>query len=111
DNAQELVSVVTPKPAHADRERHIRIALQQFTRWGLSSVHDAGTDLEIIAIYKDLLKRGELPVRVYAMARGNAAITHYLASGPETDLEIECDRRVATRSEEHTSELQSLRHL
>ncbi len=86
DNAQELVSVVTPKPAHADRERHIRIALQQFTRWGLSSVHDAGTDLEIIAIYKDLLKRGELPVRVYAMARGNAAITHYLASGPETDL-------------------------
>ena len=48
DNAQELVSVVTPKPAHADRERHIRIALQQFTRWGLSSVHDAGTDLEII---------------------------------------------------------------
>src|SRR2546429_9605247 len=83
DNAQELVSVVTPKPAHADRERHIRIALQQFTRWGLSSVHDAGTDLEIIAIYKDLLKRGELPVRVYAMARGNAAITHNLASGPE----------------------------
>jgi predicted amidohydrolase YtcJ len=49
-------------------------------------VHDAGVDLEIISIYKDLLKGGELPVRVYAMARGDAAITHYLASGPELDL-------------------------
>ena len=88
DNALELIwgIGITPKPTHADRERHIRIALQQFTRWGLTSVHDAGTDLEIVAIYKDLLKRGELPVRVYAMVRGDAAITHYLASGPEPDL-------------------------
>lgn len=86
DKADALVSAITPKPTHADRERHIRIALQQFTRWGLTSVHDAGTDLEIVSIYKELLKRGELPVRVYAMAHGNAAITHYLASGPEPDL-------------------------
>lgn len=86
DKADALVSAITPKPTHADRERHIRIALQQFTRWGLTSVHDAGTDLEIVSIYKELLKRGELPVRVYAMAHGNAAIKHYLASGPEPDL-------------------------
>ncbi len=85
DNAATLVSVITPKPTHADRERHIRIALQQFTRWGLTSVHDAGVDLETIDIYKELLKRGELPVRVYAMAIGEAARTHYLSSGPEPD--------------------------
>lgn len=86
DHAQELVSAVSPKPTHADRERHIRAALQQFTRLGLTSVHDAGVDLDTIAIYKDLLKRGELPVRVYAMAAGDAARTHYLTSGPEPDL-------------------------
>lgn len=86
DHAQSLISPVVPKPTHADRERHIRIALQQFTRWGLTSVHDAGADLDTIAIYKDLLKRGELPVRVYAMARGEAAIKHYLENGPEPDL-------------------------
>lgn len=86
DHAQELIRGVTPKPTHADRERHVRAALQQFTRWGLTSVHDAGVDLDTIAIYKDLLKRGELPVRVYAMAAGDAARTHYLASGPELDL-------------------------
>jgi predicted amidohydrolase YtcJ len=86
DHAQELISRVIPKPSQADRERHIRAALQQFTRWGLTSVHDAGVDLDTIAIYKDLLKRGELPVRVYAMARGEAAVKHYLESGPEPDL-------------------------
>jgi predicted amidohydrolase YtcJ len=86
DHAQELIGRVIPKPSQADRERHIRIALQQFSRWGLTSVHDAGVDLDTIAIYKDLLKRGELPVRVYAMARGEAAMKHYLESGPEPDL-------------------------
>ena len=86
DHAQELISAVSPKPTHADRERHIRAALQQFTRLGLTTVHDAGVDLDTIAIYKDLLSRGELPVRVYAMAAGDAARTHYLARGPEPDL-------------------------
>ena len=86
DHAQELIRSVIPKPTRADRERHIRTALQQFTRWGLTSVHDAGVDLDTIAIYKDLLKRGELPVRVYAMALGKEARAHYLASGPEPDL-------------------------
>jgi predicted amidohydrolase YtcJ len=58
DNAQELIRGVTPKPTHTDQERHIRAALRQFTRWGLTSVHDAGVGLDTIAIYKDLLKRG-----------------------------------------------------
>jgi len=86
DNATAWVDAIAPKPTHADRERHIRLALQQFTRWGLTSVHDAGSDLEVIGIYKDLLKRGELPIRLYVMARGDGAVTHYLASGPEPDL-------------------------
>jgi predicted amidohydrolase YtcJ len=86
DHAQELIRNVVPKPSQADRERHIRAALRQFTRWGLTSVHDAGVDLDTIGIYKDLLKLGELPVRVYAMARGEAAMRHYLESGPEPDL-------------------------
>jgi predicted amidohydrolase YtcJ len=86
DRAQELIRSVIPKPTHADRERHIRVALKQFTRWGLTSIHDAGVDLDTIAIYKDLLKRGELPVRVYVMALGKEARAHYLASGPEPDL-------------------------
>ena len=86
DNAQELIRSITPKPTYADKERRIRAALRQFTRWGLTSVHDAGDDLDTIAIYKDLLKRAELPVRIYAMVGGDKARAHYLASGPEPDL-------------------------
>ena len=86
DRAQELIRRVIPKTTLAEQEHRIRIALQQFSRWGLTSVHDAGVGLDTISIYKDLLKRGELPVRVYAMANGEAAITYYLANGPELDL-------------------------
>jgi predicted amidohydrolase YtcJ len=87
DNAQELIRPVIPKPTHADTERQIRAALRQFTRWGLTSVQDAAVNLDTIAIYKDLLQRGELPVRVYVMAEGEEARKHYLATGPEPDLD------------------------
>jgi predicted amidohydrolase YtcJ len=86
DRAQDALSRVRPaRSGGADRERHIRAALQQYARWGLTSVHDAGTDLETIAVYKSLLARGDLPVRLYVMARGSGATEHYLASGPERD--------------------------
>ena len=86
DNAQELIRQVIPKATHADVERQVRAALQQFTRWGLTSIQDAAVDLDTISIYKELLKRGELPVRVYVMAAGEQARRHYLATGPELDL-------------------------
>jgi predicted amidohydrolase YtcJ len=86
DHAQKLIRGVIPKPTRADEERRIRIALQQFSKWGLTSVHDAGIGLETIDIYENLLKNGDLPVRVYAMATGDEAMTHYLASGLEPDL-------------------------
>jgi predicted amidohydrolase YtcJ len=86
DRAQDAIGRVRPSETGADRERHVRAALQQYARWGLTSVHDAGTDLETIGVYKRLLESGELLVRLYVMARGKAAAEHYLAAGPERDL-------------------------
>jgi predicted amidohydrolase YtcJ len=86
DKAQGLLGSVEPKPTRADQERRIRLALQQFSKWGLTGVHDAGVGLETVSIYKDLLKRGDLTVRVYVMLAGEAARAHYLANGPEPDL-------------------------
>ena len=84
EEAQKLVTAVIPNTnTAAARERRIRVALQQYVRWGLTGVHDAGTELEDIAILKRLLENGELPIRVYAMAYGDAAIEHYLKNGPE----------------------------
>jgi predicted amidohydrolase YtcJ len=96
DRAMDAVAGVTPGPTHAERERRIRAALQQYARWGLTSIHDAGADLDTIAIYKNLLKAGDLPVRVYVMARGvGPTAVHYLAEGPEIDLG---DGRLSIRS-------------
>ena len=84
EEAQKLITAVMPDTnTEAARERRIRVALDQYVRWGLTGVHDAGTELADIAILKRLLKNGELPVRVYAMAYGEKAIEHYLENGPE----------------------------
>ena len=84
DNAQSLVDRITPDEESPDAaEQRIRRAMEQYTRWGITSVHDAGSSLEAIAIYKKLFEAGELPVRVYAMPRGEAAVEEYLSRGPE----------------------------
>ena len=85
DRAQDVLARIRPVRTAADRQRQVRAALQQYARWGLTSVHDAGTDLETISIYKQLLEQRELPVRLYVMARGGDALEHYLSSGPERD--------------------------
>jgi len=87
EQAADLVAAVMPDqntPEYLERE--IRLALDQYRRWGLTGVHDAGTSLTEIGILKELLGAGELPLRVYVMAMGDEAVRHYLDHGPEIDL-------------------------
>jgi predicted amidohydrolase YtcJ len=96
EEAQKLITAVMPDAnSEAARERRIRFALEQYVRWGLTGVHDAGTELEDIAILKRLANSGELPVRVYAMASGDPAIEHYLENGRDIGL---ADGRLTIRS-------------
>ena len=96
EEAQKLVTAVLPDTNTEEvRERRIRAALQQYVRWGLTGVHDAGTELADIAVLKRLLENGELPIRVYAMAHGDPAIEYYLKNGPEIGLG---DGRLTVRS-------------
>jgi predicted amidohydrolase YtcJ len=87
DRATYAVTRAIPPPTRQQRERQIRAALAQYTEWGLTSVHDAGADLETIRIFKDLLASGDVPIRLYVMARGSGETAdHYLARGPEIGL-------------------------
>jgi hypothetical protein len=96
EQAEALVRAVMPdEDSPETRERHIRTALAQYARSGLTGVHDAGASLDEIAIYKKLLASAELPVRIYAMATGDEAVSHYLAGAPEPDLG---DGRLSIRS-------------
>jgi len=96
EQASGLVTAVMPDTGTpVQRERRIRAALTQYAKWGLTGIHDAGSDLTDIGIFKKLLASGELPVRIYSMAQGEKAVEHYLASGPEIDLG---DGRLTIRS-------------
>lgn len=96
ETAADLVAAVTPDTDTPEyTERYIRAALDQYKRWGLTGVHDAGSSLGEIATLKKLLDAGELPLRVYSMAQGDAAVEHYLANGPEIGLG---DDRLTIRS-------------
>ncbi len=96
EQASGLVTAVMPDSGTpAQRERRIRAALAQYAKWGLTGVHDAGSDLTDISIFKKLLASDELPLRIYSMPLGDEAVDHYLASGPEIDLG---DGRLTIRS-------------
>lgn len=86
DNAEGLIRRAVPKRTFADQEREISDALHEFTRWGLTNIEDAGASLDAIKIYKDLLRRGKLPVRVYALASDGAASQYLLSTGPQIDV-------------------------
>jgi len=96
ETAEELVRRVMPPSDSAEAlERQVRLALEQYARFGLTGVHDAGTSLAEIDILKKLLAADELPIRVYAMASGRPAVQRYLDTGPEIGLG---DDRLTIRS-------------
>ncbi len=96
ETAESLVTSVMPDTTTPDvLERRMLAALERYTHWGLTGVHDAGAGLAEIAVYKKLAEGGELPLRVYAMAHGDAAVQQYLSSGPKTAL---YDGRLTIRS-------------
>ena len=96
DNAVTLLEGVLPEPSDEERTEAIERAVQECIRLGLTEVHDMGTDLGGIEIYKKLIQAGRFPFRVYAaiggersekgrMSFGGLGETwdYYLKNGPE----------------------------
>jgi predicted amidohydrolase YtcJ len=73
DNAMHLVSSKMPSVTDEQREQRLRAALEKCVSVGLTSVHDAGTDLPTLMLLHQWDSTGTLPLRVYAMAEGNVA--------------------------------------
>ena len=68
DRAVEEVEKAMPKPSHADISEALIKAEANLLQVGLTTVDDAGLDLEIIDLIDSLQKAGALKIRVYAMA-------------------------------------------
>lgn len=79
DNAMTLVDAVAPLVSTEVRARRIRAAAAQAIAAGITSVHEMGIDDDTIAVYRQLAKAGELPLRVSAYLEGDAAHPEGLA--------------------------------
>jgi predicted amidohydrolase YtcJ len=96
DKAVALIAKVIPKPAHDQLLRRLETALHHCVELGLTSVHDAGVSLEVIALYKEMLAQNQLPLRAYVMALGTGeTATEMLKHAPEPPLG---DGRLSIRS-------------
>lgn len=87
DNAESLVSAAVPDLSRDDKRAAIRNAIQEMHRWGLVGMHDAGAGAEVLGIYEELAKAGQLDLRLYAMiADDSATIARAFAQGPRSAL-------------------------
>src|SRR5688572_2191220 len=84
DRAMGLVSRKIPQASKGQIKERLARAAQECARLGITSVHDAGVSEEDLIAYRELIAEKRLPLRVYAMIRGEGALwAQYLAKGPE----------------------------
>ena len=80
DEAMSLVDVHVPELEDGVASRALALGMQAAVAHGLTGVHDAGVSLATLAHYQRLADRGEMPLRVHAMADGDGAALDRLCS-------------------------------
>lgn len=71
DAAMELVDDARPPLDEATAERALALGMRDAVAHGLTGVHDAGIPLAELERYRRLADRGEMPLRITAMAAGD----------------------------------------
>jgi predicted amidohydrolase YtcJ len=66
DAAQDILYKVVPPPSHEQRLHAVKRALAYAASLGVTSVQNMNPDYADIAVYAELLERGELTSRIYA---------------------------------------------
>ncbi len=84
DRAQGLVRSKIPPPTFGQIKRQLELAAIECARLGLTGVHDAGVSREDLQAYRELIREGKFPLRVWAMIGGEGALWRdYVERGPE----------------------------
>ena len=73
DSAMALVGSAIPELDAATAERALQLGMQSAVAHGLTGVHDAGVSLPNLRRYQALADRGQMPLRINAMADGVGA--------------------------------------
>jgi predicted amidohydrolase YtcJ len=89
EEALDLVSRLLPAETRESRKADIRRSIQTALRFGLTGMHDAGSDAETVALFKELVAEGAFPFRLYVMLDvpdAGSVLDSYLEHSPEIGL-------------------------
>jgi len=89
EEALDLVSRLLPPVTRESRKEDIRRSIETALRFGLTGMHDAGSNAETVAIFKELLAEDDFPFRLYVMLDvpdAGAVLDSYLEHPPEIGL-------------------------
>jgi predicted amidohydrolase YtcJ len=75
ESAMRLVSSLVPAPTRDERLTAIRAAINEAHRHGVTSVQTASGSPDELALYDELRRRQELPLRVYAALSAEPDVT------------------------------------
>ncbi len=78
DSAMELVRDARPPVDAQTAERALQLGMRDAVAHGLTGVHDAGVPLADFQRYQALADRGQLPLRITAMAAGDEGALDYV---------------------------------
>lgn len=95
DNASRLIQDQVPEPSQAELVDALQRAIAKTARVGLTSMHDAGTSLQVWKLLESLNTQNKLGLRVYAMAEGNGDMLDYLCDNGTVSTP---DMRLSARS-------------
>ena len=70
DKAMAWVERAVPPDSPELMSSALDLATHAMVSQGLTGVHEAGTSLELMGLYRQKIAAGEMPVRIYAMADG-----------------------------------------
>lgn len=93
DNAQELLK--QPKPTQKDLQKRFMTTVRDAHSYGLTSIHDAGLDPSSLQFFKEEVKRGQLPIRIYVMHYFNETAEYF---GDKERPTVSADNRMSIRS-------------
>jgi predicted amidohydrolase YtcJ len=83
DATMQYLREVIPQRTDEDYEQALRLALEKMAKYGITSVHDARTDVDEWALYRRFAEEGLLTARIYAMIAGTGELFDEMsADGP-----------------------------
>jgi predicted amidohydrolase YtcJ len=87
NSAQDLVARHIPPLTLDQVKKALELGAAECVRNGLTAIHEAGTTPVMIEAFRELIREGRLPLRVYAMLDGadERLMEEWFAKGPEID--------------------------